>query len=317
MTQAVATSPVAVAEEHLNALLESQRTRFIKDMEYDHTIVAQTDDGPVAKLGDEELPLLDMAFDLQIVQPGHVSWNKNLANFVGKILVVYDSNDPTAESASTLNLMPITIVRHGFKNFDQYNDKDGDDANRLLCYSNDGVRPSTRVAMPMHSVCSELVLRNGKYVRNTVCPRAMWEGDNKPECREEIVLGLFDIERKVPVRLQLHGKALTAYNALQWAYRQARNVARLKKKSINDYIIRMTVENHGTYVKPVFKLMEPEDTLPKPATFLPVCKYYLTTLFARQTAAEEQPVSTVQEVVNAVATEADTKAVEDGQNFTL
>jgi hypothetical protein len=305
--------------QQITTLVQAQHNRFIKNREYDASFITQTDDGPVGTIDQEEIPLLDVAFDLQIVQPGHVTRNKALAPFTGKILIQFDKDDPAAnEAAEVLNLMPITIAGFGFRNFGPYDEKGGDDANRLLCYSNDGVIPSERVAVPLNSVCSELVLRNGEYQRKVVCPHAVWNDDSKPDCRAVVTLGLFDIERRIPVRLQLHGTAYGSWNALQRAYKQAKNVARLKRKSINDYVIRMSLENNGTYFTPQFRLVEAEESLGKPSRFLPVCKYYMEKLFSR--VVEEEPVvesSAMAEVAAVETTAEDTQAVADGQGFTL
>ena len=64
------------------------------------------------------------------------------------------------------------------------------------------------------------------------------------------------MERHIPILMRLHGTAIGARNALQRSYRTAKNVARLKRKSIGDYYIELTVDYSGTYVTPVFTLKE-------------------------------------------------------------
>lgn len=269
------------------ALLEAQHARFIKNPDFSNELsLRATDDGPVATVAGEEIPLLDMAFDLQVVQPGHVTQNKKLAPLVGKILVLYDKEQPEAEYAEEMNLMPITIIGYGQRNFGAFDEAE----KKLLCYSNDGVVPADKVTVPMHHVCANVEQRNGEYVRNLVCPHAVWDGDKKPDCRTVVTLGFFDLERKIPVRLQLHGTGYGAWNQLQRAYRQARNVARLKKKSINDYIIRLSIKNEGTYMVPEFRLLEAPEEFGNPKDWLPICKYYMGTVFSRARAADIEPV---------------------------
>ncbi len=303
------------SQEQMTALALGQHQRFIKNADFDQSVVVQTDDGPIAKIGEEEIPLLDMAFDIRIPQPGHVARNKALSASLGKILVLYDPENPTQEMADELSLIPVTIISHGFRNFGPYSEK-ADSENKLICYSMDGVVPSERVEVPLSNVCSELVLRNGEYQRKVFCPHAVWTGNDKPECRATVSLGFFDLERKVPVRLDLHGAAYGAWNGLQRAYRQAKNVARLKKKSINDYIIKLSVENNGTYMLPVFKLMEPDASLGKPAQFLPICKYYLETVFARRT-EEQIPASPAANAIEVQADAQNMQALDEAQGFSI
>lgn len=281
------------------ALLEAQHSRFIKNMEYDLPI-AQTDDGPVATVNGEEVPLLDIFFDLQIVQPGHVTQNKKLSSLVGKILVLYNKEEPDSEYAEELYLIPITILGYGQRNFGPYDTQEG----KLLCYSMDGVTPAERVTAPLHHVCAEVVFRNGEYIRNLVCPHATWSDDKKPDCRTVVSLAFLDMERKVPVRLQLHGTGIGAWNQLQKAYKQARNVARLRKKSINDCIIKLYIRNEGTYMVPEFKVQEAPESLGRPIDWLPVCKYYMQTIFSR-------PTEDVSEVISSTVPAADAPELAD------
>lgn len=310
-------------KEQIGALVKAQQLRFIKNFTYDTSIIEQTDEGAVAHLADgEEIPLLDMSFELKIVQPGHITNNDKLSDCSGKILVILDKNNPTEDVATTMNLMPITIVSYGFRYFAEYDSKDKNSTASLLCYSNDGILPSTKTVTQYNDVCARVVLRNGEYQREIVCPNAMWIDNAKPKCREQVTLGFFDLERKIPVYLQLHGSALGAWNELQRSYRQMRNVARLKRKSINDYIIQLSVQNKGTYVIPQFKIVEPAPELGKPSDYLPVCKYYFEKVFNRRT--EEEPASgsgvnaaAIAEVSNAKGTEEDKAAVAEGQSFSM
>lgn len=268
-------------KEQVSLMLKSQQNRFIKNMEYDPNLIQQTDEGPVAFVEGEEIPILDMAFDVQIVQPGHVRANKELSSLIGKIVILLDPANPSDVAVDELTLMPVTIVNFGFRNFGPFDEKASDDDRKLLCYSFDGIVPSPRLPAPLNPVCAELALQNGEYHRRIVCPYATWNDDKKPDCRATVTLGFFDLERRIPLRISLHGTAFSAWNALQRAYKQAKNVARLKRKSINDYVIKMTVENFGTYVTPKFTLVESDGSFGKPSEYLPICKYYMETVFSR------------------------------------
>ena len=101
-------------------LVKAQQGRFLANTDYSGLVIQTAEDGDVAVLGDQEIPLLDVAFPIKIVQPGHVSDNKALKDFVAKILVVYDENDPTQEATDHLNLAPITIVGTAMRNFGEF-----------------------------------------------------------------------------------------------------------------------------------------------------------------------------------------------------
>lgn len=268
---------IAIATtDKLACLFESEHHHFIANPEYDGALVIPGDDGASMKVGDEIVPLLDSAFELMIVQPGHVQERKELKDMKGKILEIWEKDNPTEIAVDELTLLPITIVSQGFRNFGAF----GDGAKELICYSVDGVTPSQRVVMPLNSVCSELTLRNGEYVRQTVCPRALWQNNVKPECRAVVTLAFLDLERRCPVTLQLHGTGYGAWNALQRSWKQAKNVARLKGRSINDYVLKLRVKDEGTYYVPEFRVVV-DDSFGNPKEWLPVRKYYLENLFNR------------------------------------
>lgn len=274
-------------------LVKAQQGRFLANTDYSGLVIQTAEDGDVAVLGDQEIPLLDVAFPIKIVQPGHVSDNKALKDFVAKILVVYDENDPTQEATDHLKLAPITIVGTAMRNFGEF-DSTAQNKN-LLCYSNDGIVPAERVEVPLNTRCADIAMgKDGPY-RKVVCPEAVWNNGNKPCCREEITVAFFDMERHIPIIMRLHGTAIGAWNALQRSYRTAKNVARLKRKSINDYYIELTVDYSGTYVTPVFTLKEGNEITGKSADYIKICKYYMEKLFMRQ------PVEKTEQAPGAVA----------------
>jgi hypothetical protein len=165
-------------------------------------------------------------------------------------------------------------VERGFRLFNSnFDDKDN---NKLLCFSKNGLYPHPNAAEPRNSICA-VVDANGR--RDIKCPMAMWENGKVPQCREYVVLGAIDMIRKIPVTLQLHGVGMKAYNALGQAYTRAKNVARLKKKSINDYVIKFTLEDSGPYVTPKFDLIEYNEETGSPRDLINLAKYYRTTVF--------------------------------------
>lgn len=202
-----------------------------------------------------------------------------MKDHVAKILVIYDENDPTQESTDHLNLAPITIVGTSMRNFGNFDSAASD--KKLLCYSSDGIVPADRVEVPLNPCCAEIVMGKNGPQRKVVCPEAIWKDGNKPCCREEVTVAFFDMERHIPILMRLHGTAIGAWNALQRSYRTAKNVARLKRKSIGDYYIELTVDYSGTYVTPVFTLKEGTEVTGKASDYMQICKYYMEKLFMR------------------------------------
>ena len=274
-----ATMPDNHNDQGKDLLIKAQQGRFLKNTDYSGLDIRRDDDGDVAILGDREIPLLDVAFPIKIVQPGHVTDNKALKDHVAKILVIYDENDPTQESTDHLNLAPITIVGTSMRNFGNFDSAASD--KKLLCYSSDGIVPADRVEVPLNPCCAEIVMGKNGPQRKVVCPEAMWKDGNKPCCREEVTVAFFDMERHIPILMRLHGTAIGAWNALQRSYRTAKNVARLKRKSIGDYYIELTVDYSGTYVTPVFTLKEGTEVTGKASDYMQICKYYMEKLFMR------------------------------------
>ena len=274
-----ATMPDNHNDQGKDLLIKAQQGRFLKNTDYSGLDIRRDDDGDVAILGDREIPLLDVAFPIKIVQPGHVTDNKALKDHVAKILVIYDENDPTQESTDHLNLAPITIVGTSMRNFGNFDSAASD--KKLLCYSSDGIVPADRVEVPLNPCCAEIVMGKNGPQRKVVCPEAIWKDGNKPCCREEVTVAFFDMERHIPILMRLHGTTIGAWNALQRSYRTAKNVARLKRKSIGDYYIELTVDYSGTYVTPVFTLKEGTEVTGKASDYMQICKYYMEKLFMR------------------------------------
>lgn len=288
-------------------LVKAQQGRFLKNVDYSGLDIRQDDDGDIAVIDGQEIPLLDVAFNIKIVQPGHVTENKVLKDHVAKILVIYDENDPTQESTDHLNLAPITIVGTSMRNFGNFDSASSD--KKLLCYSNDGIVPADRVEVPLNPCCAEIVMGKNGPQRKVVCPEAVWEDGNKPCCREEVTVAFFDMDRKIPILMRLHGTAIGAWNALQRSYRTAKNVARLKRKSIGDYFIELTVDYSGTYVTPVFTLKEGTAETGKSSDYTRICKYYMEKLFMR--APEETPAASSSGAVVTQAQEAVVASAEE------
>ena len=256
-------------EPSSQSLVEQRKRNFALAAAFQPLDIVFDDEGwPFGRIGtDEEIPILSQDFELRIIQPGSVKHNKNLAPHIGKMML------PGLDAETSYD----TIVWEGFRNFAPYVDGQTDEA--LLCYSCNGFTPSPKVTSPLNNVCTQLVVdEGGRPYRKIVCPYAIWEKGKKPVCRSIIALAflaLLDDGLRIPVRLQLHGTGMGAWNQLQREYKRTKNVAKLKRKSISDYVIRLTLENNGTYSSPRFTMIEAEEKLGKVSRYLPLIGRYM------------------------------------------
>ena len=275
-------------EPSSQSLVEQRKRNFALAAAFQPLDIVFDDEGwPFGRIGtDEEIPILSQDFELRIIQPGSVKHNKNLAPHIGKMMLPGLDAETSYDS---MLLMPITIVWEGFRNFAPYVDGQTDEA--LLCYSCNGFTPSPKVTSPLNNVCTQLVVdEGGRPYRKIVCPYAIWEKGKKPVCRSIIALAFLALlvdGLRIPVRLQLHGTGMGAWNQLQREYKRTKNVAKLKRKSISDYVIRLTLENNGTYSSPRFTMIEAEEKLGKVSRYLPLIGRYMEHLYSRKTSETE------------------------------
>lgn len=278
------------AADHLppgKTLMQTGRYAFIRPAADD--AAAQTlnlsmdaDGWNVARIGREHVPVLTADFPLRLIQPGHLqNGDQDLASHLGEFQIE-GLNDFTQK----LLLLPLTIVRQGFRLFTTY-EGGANESKNLLCYSLNGVTPSPRVAKPFSPVCAEFRDRGGLPYRRILCPQAVWRGNDRPLCRDQTVVAFFDLDRKIPLRFQVQGTGMSAWNALRREYQRALNVARLRGSSINDFVIVMTARNHGSYSTPEFSMRD--CTRERPSRYLPLLRLYLDTLYAPRD-EEEEPV---------------------------
>ncbi|MGN1038864.1 MAG: hypothetical protein ACI4P0_05665 [Mailhella sp.] len=239
--------------------------------------------GPATKVGDEDIALLDVAYRVGVVQPGTVMNNKDNKDLVknkGKLSLTFGKDE--AEYVDELWVKPVTIVSYGFSMFDKQFAQ-GDD-NAPVCYSTNGLTPAQDVLDPMNPVCAESVLRNGIPAVSPVCPRAVWvKGGGKPQCQQRVTVGLFDLERKIPLILSLHGTGMAAWNSLCREYANLKNRCRWRRESMSSYALKITLEDRGTYYVPTFTLaIPPAEITDGAGKYDGVCAWYAGTVFARR-----------------------------------
>lgn len=254
---------MSITLQQEKGLLEASRTIFLPEIITDDKLDVVTEEGEESAVIDGvKVPLFTDTFSIMVVQNGHSSSDAKFKNKAGKIFV-----DGLDDFFDERILLPMTVVRYG-QNLYPGAYQPGT-VTKPICYSVNGVYPSRKVADPMNAVCAEIEEgRDGQPYLRTVCPKAMWNDDQKPECRRYIVLSFLDItdpETPFPVRMQLKGSAYAAWNAINQSYKRTANVARLKRQNINDYVLKLSVEDKGTYYVPVFTPVYSDE---KPSKYL-------------------------------------------------
>lgn len=258
-------------------------------------------DGAVANINGNSIPIVDAAFDLALVQPGSVQSNKELSSKVGKLWLKYGTDD--ADFFDELYLIPICIVGYRRSKFAKFDNSTK--ASTPLCYSSNGLTPSSTMAVvPECEQCATVDVINGSYIMNAVCPSAIWKDGEKPSCQLSVSVAFMIVGNCIPVIMNLHGVGMSAFNKLKRDSRKAKNVARIRNKSLDNYIIRLTTDNAGTYVAPVFSFVEAPAEYGNMASFKAIALYFRNLLFTRapeeaqpQSVTATTPTTAVEEAV--------------------
>lgn len=248
--------------------------------------VLPSTEGPCVSLDGEDIPLVDVVFPITIVQPGHLTIKENKSKYTAHKGKFY--NEVLEESASELRLLPLAVLGHGRRLYGPYDPNNTD----LLCYSLDGSSPADKVEYPISESCGTFsVTPRGEFF-TAVCPKAVWVDGKKPECSESLTVAFFDIDNRVPVEMQLTGTQISAWNNFKKSYKQKKNAARIKKKSIHDFVILATIEDEGTYASIKFTLENMGDE--NPGKYAPLMKYYWENLFVPLKIQREAALSLAQ-----------------------
>jgi len=236
-----------------------------------------TEEGPMMVINNEEIPVFDAILEVSPVQPGHVKKDKSLAKHIAEF-----NHIDLKEFSEKLRLLPIAEGRRGRQLFSEYDDGN----NELLCYSVDGIKPSPKVESPMCEVCANVVEgKNGVPYYEPVCEQASWE-NGKPECGDYLWVIFFDMDLKIPIKIRFKGIMLSAWNKFKRDYNKYKNIARLKRQSIYDYIIEATLENEGNYCSLNLELVESKENAPK--EYVPLMAWYLENLVKTDMAKAEE-----------------------------
>ncbi len=218
------------------------------------------EDGQMALIAGEETTVYDTMFELNLIQPGTVKKNPELKSLKGRFYF------PDIElDSDKLRLLPIAQLGYGrrlWPNFDS-------GETELICYSNDGLVPSPKVPHPQSSHCA---IRGEDGYLQPACAKAEWVDGNKAQCRSVLTLILFDIDFKIPVKLQLSGKGISAWNKFRRESKKQRDIARFKKMKLSNHILELTTDDEGTYFEYKFNYVDCQDITP--GAFIPLLHHY-------------------------------------------
>ncbi len=257
-------------------------------------ILTYDDGGAIATINGEKVTLIDDAFELSLVQPGSVQSKKELASKVGKLWMKVET-DPINEKDfyDQLYLMPISIVGYRRSKFTKFDNNAK--AASPLCYSLNGLDPSPTLSVtPDCEHCATLEKVNGTFRMNAVCPSAIWQDGEKPACQLTMSVAFMTLGRCIPVIMNLHGVGMSAFNKLRRDSKKVRNVARLRNKSIDNYVIRLTTDNAGTYVAPVFSFVEAPEELGDVSVYRKLAVYFRNLMFTHSSEAAAEETSVIE-----------------------
>lgn len=278
------------------------------------SIMTYEADGAVANVNGNSVPIMDAAFDLALVQPGSVQSNKELASKVGKLWLKLGADD--AMFFDELYLIPICIVGYRRSKFTKFDNNSK--ASTPLCYSSNGLTPSASMAVPPDcDECAKLSMVNGSYRMDAVCPSAVWKDGEKPACQLSVAVAFMTLGECIPVIMNLHGVGMSAFNKLKRDSKKAKNVARLRKKSLDNYIIRLTTDNAGTYVAPVFSFVEAPEEFGNITPYRDIAIYFRNTLFTHASEEEAKPKQVTTEELTAPTVIDTALPSEDAQSFDI
>lgn len=250
--------------------------------------IVETSEGPEFVLEDEgNIPVdnsisnrWDKQIQLEVIQPGTVKKNPHLAKLVGQYRIVNSTygEDHPMKYRESLKLLPMAELRRSRTLMPEFSEKED---NKPICKSLDGVVPDPRIEMPVSEACGAYIQTNGKSRFVPSCPKAKWDSGDPPECKDSKTLAFFDLELGLPVTLQLKSTGLSSWNAFQALAEQKKGAIRNRNRflqdgeepqSILDFVITLTVEHKGTYVKPKFEYAYAPELNPR--QYWPLAAYY-------------------------------------------
>lgn len=145
------------------------------------------------------------------------------------------------------------------------------------CSSADGVKPRSNIEQPLADLCAD-------------CDMSKFGDDRTPpRCREYLTVVFLDItdaDMPFAVEWTFHRTSLGAWNRFMRTMRTRLDIARLKRKSMNDFAIRASIEDKGNFVVPVFEMVE----RPGASKFLPLQAAYFSQ-FTDEATAPQKPAS--------------------------
>lgn len=222
--------------------------------------IQNSEEGQMAIVAGEEVTVYDTTFEVSLIQPGTVKKKPELKALKGHFYF------PDIElDSERLRLLPIAQLGYGRRLWPDFDSGETD----LLCYSNDGMVPSPKIVHPQSEQCS---IRGADGYLQPACPKAEWIDGQKAQCRSVLTIVLFDLDFKIPVKLQLSGKGISAWNKFRRESKKQRDIARFKKQKLSNHILELTTDDEGTYYEYKFNYVACDDITP--ADYIPLLHHY-------------------------------------------
>jgi hypothetical protein len=151
-------------------------------------------------------------------------------------------------------------------------ESDGD--NEPICASGDGIWPLARIEVPRADKCGTWVTREGKppFIKD-ICESGKWKGKVKPDCKRTFLHLFFDLDRKCPVMLPLHGTNIGPFRKLEEKAMLLHLKAIPKGLDLGKYFIRIYKgEDKDTYIQMGFNFAMADDI--DPSLYQPAVAWY-------------------------------------------
>lgn len=240
----------------------------------------------VMEILDKPTRLMDeINIKYQMVQPGSVKANPKL--FKGRAGQFYlasldereeDELDQDADInfVETLRVLPIGLLRYSRAYFPVYDGADDGGSKEPLCRSTNGIWPSPFIDEPYATQCARWVASKDKkkvgYFLKPMCPESVWINGNKPNCSLVQDWVFFDLDLRIPFILSLKSTGIGAFNKLNKKFNVLEVKADRSGHEIDDYFIRVSSSDEGTYRQLKFSFEHDTEGVTK--MFFPVALWY-------------------------------------------
>ena len=276
-----------MSNEVLEQYAEANRNRFLPAKANDDitSVAVYGEDGSEAvMINGNAYPIMDTYFELSLVQPGALRFNDKLKpEYVGKFWKKLSEEPSDEDIVDQLYLIPICVLNYSRSKFAKF---DGNKTSTPLCRSRDGMYPETGELTPDAPQCAKLV--NNRLV--PLCPSAKKSASGeKAQCTLTVNVAFLDIQEGIPLFMRMRGTGMQAFIDLDKNMARARNVARIRHRNLDDYVVLLKGKHEGTYARLLASYVKAPEEFGDMSTYRTLAAHYRAKLFNRAP-QEEEPI---------------------------